>query len=52
MQATIRSATKDDFPMVDRFIEFHQNGDLVSPDEVAHRLLNLCITSLVWNNLV
>ncbi|MEC7589380.1 MAG: SDR family NAD(P)-dependent oxidoreductase [Candidatus Thermoplasmatota archaeon] len=44
MQATIRSATKDDFPMVDRFIEFHQNGDLVSPDDVAHALFNLMTT--------
>ena len=44
MQATIRSATKDDFPMVDRFIEFHQNGDLVNPDDVAHALFKLMTT--------
>ena len=41
MQATIRSATKEDFPMVDRFIQFHKNGDLVDPDDVARALFKL-----------
>ena len=35
MQATIRSVSADDFPMVERFIGFHENGDLVAPDDVA-----------------
>ena len=43
MQATIRSADKSDFPMVDRFIEFHKNGDLVSPDKVANTLFELMV---------
>jgi len=41
MQATIRSVPKEDFPMVERFIEFHNNGDLVAPDAVAESLYRL-----------
>ena len=41
MQANIRSSAKADFPMVDRFVKFFENGDLVSPDDVASSLLNL-----------
>ena len=41
MQATIRSASVDDFPMVERFIDFHNNGDLVAPDAVAESLYEL-----------
>tara|TARA_Y100000766_G_C18865681_1_gene585623 strand:+ start:148 stop:912 length:765 start_codon:yes stop_codon:yes gene_type:complete len=41
MQVKIRSVTQEDFPMVDRFIEFHKNGDLVSPNLVAEALFNL-----------
>ena len=41
MQATIRSASREDFPMVSRFIEFHNNGDLVAPDVVAESLYEL-----------
>lgn len=43
MQATIRSTDRSDFPMVDRFIEFHKNGDLVSPDKVANSLFELMV---------
>ena len=41
MQATIRSVSVDDFPMVERFIGFHNNGDLVAPDVVAKSLYQL-----------
>ncbi len=41
MQATIRSVSADDFPMVERFIGFHNNGDLVAPDDVAESLFQL-----------
>ena len=41
MQATIRSVSVDDFPMVERFIGFHNNGDLVAPDIVADSLYEL-----------
>jgi hypothetical protein len=29
--------------MVDRFIQFHKNGDLVSPDKVANTLFELMV---------
>ena len=41
MQVKIRSVNQEDFPMVDRFIEFHKNGDLVAPNLVADALFNL-----------
>ena len=41
MQATIRSVSVDDFPMVERFIGFHNNGDLVAPDVVVDSLYEL-----------
>ena len=41
MQATIRSVSADDFPMVERFIGFHNNGDLVAPSNVAASLYEL-----------
>ena len=41
MQVKIRSVSQEDFPMVDRFIEFHKNGDLVAPNLVADALFNL-----------
>lgn len=44
MQLEIRSSSQDDFPMVDSFIGYHQNGDLTRPDDVATKLHSL-ITS-------
>ena len=41
MQVKIRSVSQEDFPMVDRFIEFHKNGDLVAPNLVADALFDL-----------
>ncbi len=41
MQATIRSVPADDFPMVEKFIDFHNDGDLVAPDVVAEYLFEL-----------
>ena len=41
MQATIRSVSADDFPMVGRFIGFHNNGDLAAPGVVAKSLYEL-----------
>ncbi|DAC59054.1 MAG TPA: SDR family NAD(P)-dependent oxidoreductase [Candidatus Poseidoniales archaeon] len=44
MQATIRSADKADFPMVDRFIQFHKNGDLVAPEKVANTMIKIMVS--------
>lgn len=41
MQATIRSVSKEKFPMVDRFIDFHENGDLSDSDDVAKAMFSL-----------
>ena len=41
MQATIRSVSEEDFPMVSKFVEFHEEGHLVPPQDVAKSLLNL-----------
>lgn len=35
MQAAIRSASKEDFPQIDRFLELKRSGSLRSPAEVA-----------------
>ena len=39
MQTAIRSASPEDFPLLDNFVGYHENGDLVAPDVVAERLL-------------
>jgi len=41
MQATIRSATDEDFPLRGNFVGYHEDGQLSSPDEVANKLLPL-----------
>ncbi len=39
MQQTIRSTPKADLPSLDRFLDFYQNKQLATPEDVAHRLL-------------
>lgn len=41
MQATIRSASDEDFPLRENFVGYHEDGQLSSPDEVAKKLLPL-----------
>ena len=41
MQDEIRQADKSNFPEVERFIEYKQNGDLSSSEEVARKYLDL-----------
>jgi len=38
MQLEIRSSSSDNFPLVDSFIGYHQNGDLTNPHDVAAKL--------------
>ena len=47
MQATIRSVTAEDFPMVDRFRGFKENGNLNSPEAIAKAIENLLATGPV-----
>ena len=41
MQGEIRAVSKDDFPDVENFIGYHQDGDLTRPDAVAGKLCPL-----------
>ncbi|MCU9613514.1 (S)-benzoin forming benzil reductase [Caldibacillus lycopersici] len=41
MQETIRSATKDDFEELDRFIQFKAQGMLSTPEQTAQKLVQL-----------
>lgn len=41
MQGEIRRLAKNDFPDVDRFVEYKRNDELASADEVAEKLLKL-----------
>ncbi|MGM0875501.1 MAG: (S)-benzoin forming benzil reductase [Bacillota bacterium] len=46
MQSTIRTAEKDDFPSINQFKEYHENGLLRSPNFVARTLIKLLSSSL------
>jgi benzil reductase ((S)-benzoin forming) len=41
MQALIRSSDERDFPALERFVDFHQQKQLASPEDVASRLLTV-----------
>lgn len=41
MQATIRSSSKADFPLLENFVGYHEDGQLARPDDVAKQLLPL-----------
>lgn len=41
MQETIRSSDAKDFPMLERFIDYKQHGQLSSAEETAHKLMTL-----------
>ncbi|MBU1954331.1 (S)-benzoin forming benzil reductase [Patescibacteria group bacterium] len=49
MQREIRKSNKDDFVDLQRFIEFKENGVLMSPDFVAKKVITL-LTSDQYNN--
>lgn len=41
MQATIRSASTEDFPLRENFVGYHEDGQLAQPDDVAQQLMPL-----------
>lgn len=41
MQLAIRSAPPEDFPLLDNFVGYHENGQLSQPEEVAVALFGL-----------
>ena len=43
MQNDIRNANQSSFPSLPNFIDYHKNGDLTNPDDVAQKLLPYCL---------
>lgn len=43
MQAEIRTASKEQFPDIEKFIGYHENGDLKSSDEIAQIILPIAL---------
>ena len=41
MQVNIRSSSPNDFPLHPHFVDYHESGQLVDPEEVAKQLLDL-----------
>ena len=41
MQVNIRSSSPEDFPLHPHFVDYHESGQLVDPEEVAKQLLDL-----------
>lgn len=50
MQQTIRSTNEEDFKLVQRFINYKENGLLSSPDETAQKLIQLLYKEDIWEN--
>lgn len=51
MQGELRKSTQEDFKDVDRFIAFHENGDLVHPEVVAKDIVKLLHNSKYENGV-
>tara|TARA_B100000282_G_scaffold220370_1_gene163638 strand:- start:290 stop:1054 length:765 start_codon:yes stop_codon:yes gene_type:complete len=49
MQKEIRNADKSSFPLLQNFIDYHKNGELTNPDDVAQKLLPFIIGELGQN---
>lgn len=49
MQKEIRQADESSFPLLQNFIEYHKNGELTNPDDVAQKLLPYVIGDLGQN---
>ena len=49
MQKEIRNADKSSFPLLQNFIDYHKNGELTNPDDVAQKLLPFILGELGQN---
>ena len=49
MQEEIRGADESSFPLLQNFKDYHANGELSKPDEVAEKLLPYCLGELGTN---
>ncbi len=52
MQATIRSSAPGSFPALSRFIDLHENHQLVSPELTAQRLLHVLDTEQFGSKII
>lgn len=52
MQAEVRNAPKENFKSVQRFIDFYENGDLSTPEQVAEKIFHLDITGELKNGRI
>ncbi len=52
MQAKVRNTPKENFKSVQRFIDFYQHGNLLSPKEVAHKIYHLDVTGELKNGQI
>lgn len=49
MQKEIRQANESSFPLLQNFIDYHKNGELTHPDDVAQKLLPYILNELGRN---
>ena len=49
MQKEIRQADESSFPLLQNFIDYHNNGELTNPDDVAEKLLPYVVGDLGQN---
>jgi len=49
MQKEIRQADESSFPLLQNFIDYHNNGELTNPDDVAKKLLPYVVGDLGQN---
>jgi len=52
MQAEARNTPKENFKSVQRFIDFYEHGDLVSPKIVAEQIFHLDISGELKNGRI
>lgn len=52
MQLQVRSTNKENFKSVQRFIDFHEHGELFTPKQVAQKIYNLDISGELKNGQI
>jgi len=52
MQAKVRNTPKENFKSVQRFIDFHKHGELLSPKDVANKIYYLDVTGELKNGQI
>jgi benzil reductase ((S)-benzoin forming) len=52
MQAQARSAPRENFKSVQRFIDFYEHGDLYTPKQVGEKIYHLDVTGELKNGRI